>query len=214
MQKLGFGWALNLEEEISPVFLSDITPVPLVGNFDSGFALADYSVGQGANRRRTNVGELVHRFKYQGNRRAGMILADLASDFINGRSCLRSCDVMLTVPPSFKSRALDPVSLVAERIEERTQIRWERAALKRTRLAKPQKDLRLREMKRLNVFDAFRLTKPLNWGGEKILLIDDLFDSGATLNNISDTLKEGRPKEINVLVLARSRFSVGIESSR
>ncbi|MGB7061627.1 MAG: phosphoribosyltransferase family protein [Candidatus Zixiibacteriota bacterium] len=213
LEKLGFGGVLNSGEETQAVSLSEINPVPLLGRFDSGFALADYSISQGSRRKRTKVGDLLYRFKYERSPDAGLILAELASDFINRQSSFRSSHVMLTVPPSFKSRSLDPVSLVAERIEERTQIRWERDALRRTRLTKPQKALRDRALKKLNVFSTFRPAKPLNLNGKKVLLIDDICASGATLNDISDILREGKAAEINVLVLARTQFSVRIGSS-
>jgi len=208
LEKLGFGWVLNSGEETQAVSLSEIDPVPLLGRFDSGFALADYSIPEGARRKRTKVGDLLYRFKYERSRDAGLILAELASDFINRQSSFKSSHVMLTVPPSFKSRSLDPVSLVAERIEERTQIRWERDALRRTRLTRPQKDILDRDLKKLNVLSTFRLARALNLNGKKILLIDDICASGATLNDISDILREEKATEINVLVLARTQFSV------
>jgi predicted amidophosphoribosyltransferase len=208
-EKLGFGWVLNPAEETQPVSLSDLNPAPLSGRFDSGFALADYSVIQGAERKRTRVGDLFHKFKYEGNRRAGLILADAACDFISAHDSFRSSDVMLTVPPTFKSRSLDPVTLVAERIEERTQIPWERGALRRTRLAGPQKDIRNRYLKKLKMSRAFRLAKPESLIGKRALLIDDICDSGATLDEISDTLRQGKVAQINVLVLGRTQFSVG-----
>ena len=213
LDKLGFGWVLNSGEETQAVSLSEINPVPLLGRFDSGFALSDYSISQGSRRKRTKVGDLLYRFKYERSRNAGLILTELASDFINRQSSFRSSHVMLTVPPSFKSRSLDPISLVAERIEERTQIRWERDALRRTRLTKPQKALRDRTLKKLNVLNTFRPAKPLNLNRKKVLLIDDICASGATLNDISDILREEKATEINVLVLARTQFSVGIGAS-
>ena len=213
LEKLGLGWVLNSGEETQAVSLSEINPVPLLGRFDSGFALSDYSISQGSRRRRTKVGDLLYRFKYERSRNAGLILAELASDFINRQSSFKSSHVMLTVPPSFKSRSLDPVSLVAERVEERMQIRWERDALRRTRLTRPQKDILDRDLKKLNVLSTFRPAKPLNLNGKKVLLIDDICASGATLNDISDILREGKATEINVLVLARPQVSIMIGSS-
>jgi competence protein ComFC len=209
LEKLGLGWVLNAAEETGPVSLSDLDPVPLLGRFDSSFALADYSTIQGLERRRTGVGDLLHKFKYEGNRLAGEILADVASDFISAQGFFGSSDVMLTVPPSFKSRSLDPVTLLAKRIEERNRIPWERAAFRRTRLTKAQKDLRDSYGKKLNVCGAYRLARPLNLRGKRILLLDDIYDSGATLNDISDLLRQSKPAEINVLVLARTQFSLG-----
>jgi hypothetical protein len=206
LNKFGFGWILGSDEETITIPLSDIKPIPLWGNFDSGFALGEYSISESGKRKRTKVGDLLHKFKYEQNRQAGIILADLASDFINSQIILKSSDLMLAIPPSFRSRSFDPVSFVAERIEEKTKIRWERDVFLRTRLTKPQKSIGDRELKQLNVLNTYKLTKPLKLDGKKILLIDDLRASGATLNEISAILRQAKTEKIYVLVLAKTPY--------
>ena len=209
LDRFGFGWILSSTEEIKAVSLSDIEPVPLSGNFDLGFALGEYSIKESAKRKRTKVGDLLHKFKYEQNRHAGMILTDLASDFINSQILLKSSDLMLTIPPSFRSRSFDPVSFIAERIEEETKIPWERKVFLRTRLTKPQKSIWDKELKQLNVFNTFRIAKPLQLEGKTILLIDDVFASGATLNEISAVLREAKADKIYVLVLVKTAYFPG-----
>ena len=154
------------------------------------------------------MGHLLHRFKYEQDRHAGMLLADLASDFINNQVLLKSADLLLTVPPSFKSRSFDPVSFMAERIEEKTKIPWEKEVFARIRLTKPQKDLRNKENKQLNVLDTYKLAKPLQFASTKVLVFDDRFDSGATLNEISAIMREAAAYRVYVLVLARTQFTI------
>ena len=209
LDRFGFGWILSSTEEIKAISLSDIEPVPLSGNFDLGFALGEYSIKESAKRKKTKVGDLLHKFKYEQNRHAGMILTDLASDFINSQILLKSSDLMLTIPPSFRSRSFDPVSFIAERIKERTQIRWERDVFLRTRLTQPQKSIWDKELKQLNVFNTFRIAKPLQLEGKTILLIDDVFASGATLNEISAILREAKADKIYVLVLVKTAYFPG-----
>jgi|GEM_PF-2095216 len=212
LDRFGFGWVFSSREEIKTISLSNIKPIPLLGNFDLGFALGEYSRSESAKRKRTNVGHLLHKFKYEQNRQAGMILADLASDFINSQILLKSSDLMLTIPPSFKSRSFDPVSFVAERIEEKTKIRWKKDTLKRIRSTNPQKDIWDREFKQLNVLNTYKLVKPLKLDGKKILLLDDLLASGATLDQISAILREAKTDKIYVLVLAKTAYLKGIGS--
>jgi predicted amidophosphoribosyltransferase len=209
LDRFGFGWIISSREEIKSVTLSDIKPIPLLGNFDSGFALGEYSIKESAKREKTVMGHLLHKFKYEQDRHAGMILTDLASDFINRQVILKSCDLMLTVPPSFRSRSFDPVSFIAERIEEKTKIRWEKDVLKRTKLTTPQKSIWDKELKQLNVFNTFRLAKPLQLERKKILLIDDVCASGATLNEISHILRAAKADKIYVLVLVKTAYLPG-----
>jgi hypothetical protein len=202
--RFGFSWIFGSEEEIKKIDLSEIEPIPLSGNFDAGFALGEYSISESEKRKRTIVGYLLHKFKYEQDHHAGELLADLASDFIESRIPLKSTDLILTVPPSFRSRLFDPVSFLAQRIQERTKIQWEKDVFIRTRLTKSQKDIRGIEAKQLNVLNTYKIAKPLKLDGKKILLVDDVIASGATLDEISFILWQENAEKIFVLVLAKS----------
>ncbi len=88
-----------------------------------------------------------------------------------------------------------------------TKIRWEKDSLRRIRITKPQKEIRRIELKRLNVLDTFKVVKPSGLKGRRLLLIDDLSASGATLNQIASLLREAKPEKIFALVLAKTAFS-------
>jgi ATP-dependent DNA helicase RecQ len=152
------------------------------------------------------VGRLLYRFKYQFDQNAGVILADLAAELINSRNLLRSSDFIVTIPPSFTSRPFDPVSFLAERISKRTGIRWERDVIKRTRITKLQKRILDKAGKEENVISTFRLNNSPSISEKKILLLDDLYDSGATVNQISQILRKARADKIFALVLAKTRY--------
>jgi hypothetical protein len=85
LNKLSLGWILGSEKQIRAISLSEIEPIPLKGDFDSGFALGEGSVSAAWSRERTKVGALLHKFKYEQDRQAGLPLADLAADFIDSQ---------------------------------------------------------------------------------------------------------------------------------
>jgi ATP-dependent DNA helicase RecQ len=135
-----------------------------------------------------------------------VILADLATELINSQNLLKSSDFIVTIPPSFTSRPLDPVSFLAERISKATGIRWEKGVIKRTRITKLQKKILDKEGKEENVISTFRLNNSLSITGKKILLLDDLYDSGATINQIFQILRRARADKIFVLVIAKTSY--------
>jgi len=203
---LGFGWLSKSDQEVEKPPLSTQGLIPLVGNFDFGYALGQYSEPGGIHTEKTQVGRLLHGFKYKFDRDAGAILADLAVKFINSRSLLKSSDLMVTVPPSFTSRPFDPVSFLAEKISERTGIRWEKGVIKRTRITKLQKRIFDKAGKEENVVSTFRLNNPRSIVRKKILLLDDLYDSGATIGQISQILRRAKADKIFVLALAKTSY--------
>lgn len=205
LDKVGLGWICQLPDDLPKLCLSDIRAISLEGNFDLGFALGTDSRGRGEERKRTPLGELVHRFKYERDCKAGAVLADVLSGFVQSLAQLSLSDVIITVPPSFRSRPFDPVSFLAEEVHRRTQIPWERNVLKRVRLTRPQKEIRERQIKELNALNVYQPAKPLTLGGKKVLLLDDTFDSGATLDQISGILREAKAQRIYALVLAKTR---------
>ncbi len=55
-----------------------------------------------------------------------------------------------------------------------------------------------------NVRGAFSLNPKKSVQGKRILLVDDIYTSGATVNECSRTLIRGGAKEVSILTLART----------
>ncbi len=60
--------------------------------------------------------------------------------------------------------------------------------------------------RRKNVRGAFSLNPETSVRGKRLLLIDDIYTSGATVKECSRTLIRGGAKEVSVLTLARTVF--------
>ncbi len=63
-----------------------------------------------------------------------------------------------------------------------------------------------REERRKNVRDAFSVIYPHRIDGKKILLVDDVFTTGYTLNECARTLKKTGAVAVICLTLARTLF--------
>ncbi len=75
----------------------------------------------------------------------------------------------------------------------------------KTRQTQPQKEMHTLPQKRDNVAGAFAASGDIN--GKRVLLVDDLFDSGATLDEIARVLRKHGAANINVLTLTRTIHS-------
>jgi predicted amidophosphoribosyltransferase len=75
--------------------------------------------------------------------------------------------------------------------------------LLRTKETLPQTQLSEEERRR-NVRGAFAVNPQRSVDGKKVLLVDDVFTSGATVNECSRTLKRAGAEEVTVLTLARA----------
>ena len=72
---------------------------------------------------------------------------------------------------------------------------------------KGQKSLGARE-RYLNILGAFRVKKTDILKGKAILLVDDIFTTGATINECARVLMEAGAREVSSLTLARAVDSV------
>jgi ComF family protein len=123
----------------------------------------------------------------------------------------------LPVPPPDWAEGLVPVPLHPARLAERgfnqaellatpCGARWRvpvlPRALTRARATLPQTDLDP-TARRLNVRDAFRVPRPATILGRRLLLVDDVHTTGATVAAAAQALREAGAAAVGVLALAR-----------
>ena len=124
-----------------------------------------------------------------------------------GQELLERAHFILPVPlhrQRLRERRFNQSALLAQRIAQKTTIPYLANALLRLRHTPPQQGLNARERDR-NVRGAFAVSEHCleNLKTKNILLIDDVFTSGATLNECARVLKAAKTAEVNVLTIAR-----------
>ena len=113
---------------------------------------------------------------------------------------LTDVDALVPVPPS-TSRALDPVRSWAEGLS-RALKKPVLTALAKQRHTQPQKEMHTLAQKRGNVAGAFRVRAGVR--GQRLLVLDDLYDSGATLREVVRALKDAGAQRVSVLTVTRT----------
>ena len=183
----------------------------IIGKWRQGYALdvhTLYSVPIGHNEfghmqfetKRTELGELLYRLKYSGDRTVVAEIADAAAAFV--MQWRPRVDMLVPVPPS-NVRAVQPVAILAGEIAARLGIAVSESVT-RTRDAPQLKriydlDERSRILEGLHAVDKSAIA------GKRLLLFDDLFRSGATMNAITTALLEdGCASEVFVLTITRN----------
>jgi len=193
---------------------SDLNITSLKGIFDFGFTSDQHSHPIDSNHKRTEIGEMVYEFKYQFEKELCFPLANMVSEIVQSNAILHSAEFILTVPPSFTSRPFDPISVLAEEIAKKIYISYQKEILERTKITRLQKHLFIQKDKIENVKGAFKVKNPELVKGKKILLIDDIYDSGATLNEISRILKMAGASKVFVLTLTQTKYGWSKQKER
>ncbi|MBI5568142.1 MAG: RecQ family ATP-dependent DNA helicase [Chloroflexi bacterium] len=182
-------------------FLSRSHPRPLKGPWRAGWALDFHSRYDGDTANRSVVGELVFRYKYGNERQLAPELARRWAELLAAQSELPKFEAVLPVPPSLR-RDFDPVSNLARALAVQLKVPLLENALIKTRVTRPQKEMTSLAQKRTNVAGAFALKSEVR--GKCIILIDDLYDSGATLDEAARVLSRGGVTSIVVLTLTKT----------
>ena len=195
--------AIRLPEDPITAFLSRPHPRQLPGPWSVGWALGFHSQFTGADWARSEAGELAYRLKYQGDLSVLPALVEQATTLIADHPELAQVDAVVPVPPS-TLRLNDPVSSFAKALAQRLGLGFLPVLIK-SRQTTPQKEMHTLAQKRVNVAGAFDLKSPIK--SKRLLVIDDLFDSGATLEEIYRFLRRSGAAGVCVLTLTRTIHS-------
>lgn len=147
--------------------------------------------------------KVVHRFKYQGKTACLPSFAKLARN-LPQLGELEGVDWIVPVPlhPSrLRERGFNQALLLARAFFPKDR-RVTANLLVRLRPTEPQTSFN-GSARRTNLKNAFGVIKPHLLAGKKILLIDDVFTTGTTVNECARVLKKAGADEVMVLTLAR-----------
>ena len=197
------GWKLACTGDAITNFLSLSHPRSLTGPWQAGWALDFHSRFSGSEWNRSLVGDLTYRLKYEGDLAALTLLVEQALKVLVDHPELSQADAIVPVPPSIP-RPNDPVRAFAEALSDHLRIATLPVVVK-TRQTEPQKEMRSLAQKRANVSGAFAVQGDVR--GKSLLVVDDLFDSGATLEEITHLLIRSKASRVNVLTLTRTIHS-------
>lgn len=118
---------------------------------------------------------------------------------------LQTYDTIIPVPISktrMKERGYNQSFLIAKALGNKLNIHIETNCLVKTKNVIEQSKLNREERKR-NIQNVYELENKQILNNRKILLIDDIYTTGNTINECSKILKQANPNRIDVLVLAK-----------
>ena len=118
---------------------------------------------------------------------------------------LKSYDTIVPVPISQKrrkERGYNQSELMAKEIARNVSMKYNKQSLFKTKNIIEQSKLN-REERQKNIQGVYGLRNAEMLQGKKILLIDDIYTTGSTVNECSKVLKQAYPRKIGVLTIAR-----------
>ncbi len=153
---------------------------------------------------RTDVGEAIYQLKYKNNRGVIPLLVEAFID--NLKSKISSVGLIVPMPPS-KRRKFQPVIELAREIATKMNISlFENLLIKKSKTPEMKNEATFEEKKEI-LSSVFSINDEIDGEGSwDVLLIDDLYGTGASLNTASKTLKTySKIKNIYVAAFTRKK---------
>ncbi len=190
----------------------DLNPSLIRGAWDEGWTLDrhirssdflgynEYGHAQ-FDTKRTELGELLYRLKYKADQSAVLPIARVACDFIRGRDF--AIDIIVPVPPT-KSRRVQPLFQIADELGHLLNLPVDKEGARKTKSTTELKNVDLAQ--RTEVLAGVHSVEDGVFRGRRVLLFDDLYQSGVTLNTVGLLLKQpGSASAVIALALTRAR---------
>lgn len=185
-------------------------PLPYSGDepMVSAAALADppiYARARAAARYNGVMRDLIHALKYRDRQEGVPLFARWLDDA--GRGLLAEADLLVPVPLyrwRLWRRRFNQAALLAGAVSKRTGVPVDYALLRRRKRTRSQVGLTSAQRRR-NVAGAFSIeTNHAEYlSGKRVVLIDDVITTGATVDACARTLKRAGAAQVDVLALAR-----------
>lgn len=147
---------------------------------------------------------LIHRFKYGKKTPLGKRLARRLGEAVAREREFARCDFIVPVPlhrARYRERGFNQSEILAEGVSQAIDLPLVKEILKRKKNTKDQTYLNAQQRAE-NVRDAFVITQPEKINDKKVILVDDVITTGATLNECARMLQKVGAKKIFAVTLA------------
>jgi predicted amidophosphoribosyltransferase len=179
-------------------FSEDIELVVINDSLDFSFSLSPHTIRWDTGEcTRSLIGQLVYEAKsynnYSGDIDLAYQLAEFMSDFIQTHPAYLTTDLLVAVPPSNSHKLFDLPSELVDYIAYHSNKTNASKYLKKNRSTRPMKECESIQEKQDNIKDAFQADDTF-FQGKKVIIIDDIYHTGTTIQEVAKTLKKAGAK--------------------
>jgi ComF family protein len=160
--------------------------------------------GPAACRYEGAIKKAIHSLKYRGFKPVANILSEFLLGFIHRNINMAEIDMIVPVPlhpVSLRQRGFNQAQLLSLAVSKKYGLPMRRSCLSKTRHTPPQSGLN-RQKRLTNLNGAFKVRYPETVKDKNILLIDDVYTTGATAGKASGALKRAGAARVEVAALA------------
>jgi ComF family protein len=159
--------------------------------------------------------ETIHRWKYEEKSYLTNFFGEKLAEGFQRYWDFESFDLLIPVPlhpHRLRERGFNQALLLVKELNRRTQIRYSKKLLQKKRLTTPQVHLSGGEREK-GVRGSFHIQREEEVEGKSILLVDDVYTTGATVNECAKVLLKAGAERVDVLTLAHAINHIEVSRS-
>lgn len=154
---------------------------------------------------RTPLGEALYDLKYQGNESRLGEIVETVHEFLKSKKWISHLDQIVAMPPSNPRRKSQPVMQIARELGVRAGVAVCGNCIQKVKSTPQLKDVHDPPERRRTLAGAFQANAQLT-AGKRLLLIDDLYRSGATAESAASALLGGgKAAAVYFIAVTRTR---------
>jgi len=187
--------------------------IKIDGNWKAGYAIDLHTISSvylGDNldgqpqfdNDRSEMGELVNRLKYHSDETAIPKIIELINKNLKN---IKVVDFIVPVPPSNLNRTFQPVYKIVEELSKSSSVPFLKDVIYKTNIEEL-KSITNPAKREALLRDSLKLNSQIDIENKIILLIDDVYRSGATVRAVTDLLyNRAKVKSVYVLTMTKTR---------
>ena len=147
---------------------------------------------------------LIHEFKYKGNKEVGKFLGRMMGKSLKESNRFNDIDLLIPLPlfeKKEKKRGYNQSLILCEGIKEIMDVPLMIGNVQR-KIATSTQTRKGRKERWENVSDSFNISNPEDLAGKRILLVDDVITTGATLEACGAELLKIKSTQLYIASLA------------
>jgi ComF family protein len=155
-------------------------------------------------RKGGKVQHLIHQLKYKGHKEIGIFLGEIYGSQLMEIPLYKDIDLIIPIPlhkSKLKKRGFNQAELFARGLARSMQKDIDVKSLVR-QVASSTQTKKTRYRRWENVSDIFRMENPEKIVGKKILVVDDVITTGATMEAFIQTIQTAANVEVSAVSIA------------
>ena len=198
--------------EIKESKIQHHSAIEIYGKWDKGLCLDVHTIKSSINSDgsfntiRSEIGQLLYELKYRFKRENTDVLSNIICQYFNYNLSYftPSVDVIIPISPSNQNRPFQPLQELCKSVSSKLGIKCDLDYLMKDSSVQI-KEIANSESRESILEKSFKISG-LKYKGKAILLFDDLFRSGDTLNAATQLLKQkGQVEYVYVLTVTKTR---------